>query len=244
VLQPIGVAEWDGQDYGMQYELKFGRRRLRAARIAYGWAKENLGEMDERTLVLATIPVRVFENAGQVASDMWGIIENNFRKGNPAAEVGIVLGLIHKHGLSDGNGGLASLAKAIGKPKSYTKNLLATWGKLPDWVLDAVENDKVAQGVAKSMIGLPDEALGRLWSVYQTEGTVTAREVKGERQIKVENGMIEIAAVATFEAWQPEPMVSAGEVIARLRCLIDEPTDDLGWGLEAYIQELKDTYGL
>jgi ParB family transcriptional regulator, chromosome partitioning protein len=155
LLQPILVRK-----VGNRYQLISGERRLRAS-IQAGWT---------------TIPARIREADDRLVAEL-AIVENLQRKDLNAIEKALSFKrYIEQHGCTQ-----EDLAARLKIDRSTLTNLIRLL-ELPKLVREALQQDKITAGHARSLLPLADESAqiaycNRIqsegWSVRQTEREVT-----------------------------------------------------------------------
>jgi ParB family chromosome partitioning protein len=152
VLEPILVRKSDKGGY----EIVAGERRWRAAQRAG----------------LKDVPVFVRELSSEAAFEA-ALVENLQREDlNPVETARAFARLVEEHGQSQ-----ESIAKRIGKDRTTIANALRLL-KLPEAVLQMVEDARLSEGHGRALLGAPDtnamkklaqQAHASQWSVRETE---------------------------------------------------------------------------
>ena len=136
VLQPILVRPIGDEDGRPVYELIAGERRLRAC----------------KRLGLAVVPA-IVRNVTDLASMEQAVIENLHRRDlNPLEEAAAYQQLLDDFGLTHDQ-----LAKRVGKSRTSVTNLLRLF-QLPPTVQKLVRQGALAEGHARALLGLSDQA--------------------------------------------------------------------------------------
>lgn len=153
VIEPVVVRKM-----GERFQLISGERRWRACRIA-GYKK---------------VPA-VIKKVDDIQALEMGIIENVQREElNPVEEARAYDYWMKETGFKP-----SDIADRIGKDRSTVTNLIRLL-KLPDEILDLVENRIISAGQARPLIGIADRrVLSQLAKKIATEGW-TARRVEDE----------------------------------------------------------------
>lgn len=157
VLEPILVRERAAGGY----EIVAGERRWRAAQRA----------------ALREVPVFVRELSTEAAFEA-ALVENLQREDlNPIETARAFHRLVDEHGHTQ-----ETVATRVGKDRSTVANALRLL-KLPDAVLDLLEQGLLSEGHGRALLGAPDvasmkrlakKALDKGWSVRETERQVRA----------------------------------------------------------------------
>ena len=143
------------------YEIIAGERRWRAAQKA--------GLHDVPVLVREMSDAQAFEAA---------LVENLVREDLGPVETARAF----QHMIEDGEHNIESITKLTGKDRSTISNSLRLL-KLPDAIIDLVENRELTEGHARALLGgsdvdtmlkLAKEAVDKGWSVRETERRVRA----------------------------------------------------------------------
>ncbi len=138
------------------YELVAGERRWRAARLAG----------------LKTIPA-VVRDLDDRQTMFFALIENMQREDlNAIEEARALRELMDTFGLNQ-----EEAAKSVGKSRSYVTNALRLL-KLPDNVLDLVENGKLSAGHARAIAGLKGRELQLQAAAAAVEGGWSVRQIE------------------------------------------------------------------
>lgn len=150
VIQPLLVSR-----EGDRYRLIAGERRLRAARMAG----------------LISVPVLV-RQAGAQEAFLVALIENLQREDlGPMEEARAYQRLVTEYGWSQ-----EEIARRVGKDRSTVANALRLLqaGKA---LTQALEEGRVSEGIARALLGLPEEAQEGLLERAQQEG-LSVRQVE------------------------------------------------------------------
>jgi ParB family chromosome partitioning protein len=143
------------------YEIIAGERRWRAAQRA--------GLHDVPVLVREMSDAQAFEAA---------LVENLVREDLGPVETARAF----QHMIEDSEHSIESIAKLTGRDRSTISNSLRLL-KLPDAIIDRVENRELTEGHARALLGgsdvdtmlkLANEAVEKAWSVRETERRVRA----------------------------------------------------------------------
>lgn len=189
ILQPLTVtrqevAREDGTFY-TQYELIAGERRLRASKLA--------------GLVQVPVIIRDGDNSEQEKLEL-AIIENLQREDLNAVDRALAFKqLIDMFKLSHGQVG-----KKVGRSREYVSNTLRLL-LLPEHMLDALREGKIAEGHARTILMLNDkpeeletlfrEILLKKLSVREVERIarkIATEKVRSEKWKNIDPGIIEL----------------------------------------------------
>lgn len=151
IIQPLVVSMTDGG----RYSLIAGERRLRAARLAG----------------LVSVPVVVRQAEPENAFIM-ALVENIQREDlNPVEQARAFARLSREFGLKQDD-----IAKRVGRQRSTVANSLRLL-KLEQPVLDALEDGRLAEGTARTLIGLDPARQRQMLEVILERG-LTTREAE------------------------------------------------------------------
>ena len=138
------------------FELVAGERRWRAARLAG----------------LKSIPA-IVRDLDDRQNMFYALIENMQREDlNAVEEARALRELMDSYGLKQ-----EEAANAVGKSRSYVANALRLL-KLPDDVLDMIEEGRLSAGHAKAIAGLKGRDLQRQAAVLAVEGDWSVRQIE------------------------------------------------------------------
>lgn len=205
LLQPIVVQEVKGRGKGHgHYHIVDGRRRVAAAE-ALEWE---------------TIKARVYEITGPFA-DVLTLAANANRSANPVAELQAIKGLMAA-GADE-----ATICRATGLSRQTLRKRL-TLDKVPETILAAVGEGRVAVSTAEELAKFPEVTRERLATKLEDSGKLTRDDVEHEREARQQQAAQTLASMEIFavSAW--------AEVAADLQHALDKAPE--GWAHKEALQ--------
>ncbi len=151
IMQPVTLRAKAGR-----YEIIAGHRRCRAAKLAG----------------LATVPAVLLE-ATDEDTERLKIHENLYREDiNPVDEARYVCALIDKFGYTPDQ-----MAKLFHKSREYVQSRFELM-QYPDYLRDAVEQDKIGLTAAKWLFSITDERTRHDYTNFAVIGGITAKRAE------------------------------------------------------------------
>jgi ParB-like chromosome segregation protein Spo0J len=192
-LQAIGICHTPDD----KWVLAFGRKRLLAIRSLKGEGKP-----------AGKVLVRIFEGFSEGQANILGLVENAQRNGNEISDAIAVEGLL-KMKLEKGQPAQTyqSIAKLIGKSKSYVKKLDEDYAKVPEWAKNATLDGKIAPSVIKKLGDMPVSVQKACKETFKKVGKLTLENMHEQRQV--------IRAEATAQVFSNDTMTSQRQFYSR-----------------------------
>ena len=151
-----------------EYFLEAGRRRLLAIR-----------QLKEEGRTDGKVAVRIFK-AEEADGDWVTLVENAQITSNPVSDYMSVKRILLHDSMN-----YADIAKSIGMPVTYVKNLDQNFARVPDWALNAILKDKMVPSVAKELGKLSDKLIEecRVEMSQSKKGKLTMDMVKQKHRL-------------------------------------------------------------
>lgn len=173
IIQPIGLNYVSEEE---TYEVVYGRRRIKAARLAVAKAKKDKKEM------VSAIPAMVAIDLTEEEKALWAMLENAHGSDNPLSDVRAIRQLLIA-GMD-----YTEIAKAIHKPKSYVINTDQKYGNLNKRFITGLEEGRIAPGIAarisKQTPGVQEKLVEKLADNGKLTGPMI-EEVRVEQQEEI-----------------------------------------------------------
>jgi hypothetical protein len=183
-----------------------GAQRLLAIR--------SLWEQDNDWKIAVTEALGIYSNDTQIIS----MIINAQRKDNPLHEFATIKRIM----VSDRTATYKSIALQIHKPVTYVKSTFETYGRIPQWALDALVDGKIAETTAikigKFTKGIQEECRKE----YEENGKLSLKEAANKRRLVQRNIIAKMSpamgfATSTGKRQQFYPV----KVLDELKALLD-----------------------
>jgi ParB-like chromosome segregation protein Spo0J len=168
-LQAIGMCHTADD----QWVLAFGRKRLLAIRA-----------LDGKGMPVGKVLVRVFEVLDARQADIFALVENAQRNGNEISDA-IAVEQLLKMKVPKGQEPQTyqSIAKLIGKSKSYVEKLDKDYARVPEWAKTATLDGKIAPSVIKTLGDMPISVQKACKETFKKSGKLTLENMHEQRQV-------------------------------------------------------------
>jgi ParB-like chromosome segregation protein Spo0J len=169
IIQPVGLNFITDED---RYEVVYGRRRIKAARLATAKAKKDKKEM------IGAIPAMVAIDLTDAEVALWALMENAHGSDNPLSDIRSIRSLLIE-GLT-----YEEIAKAIHKPKSYIIITDQKYGTLDERFLTGMEEGRIAAGVAEKISKQSSGVQEKLLERFDEEGKITGTMIAEAKEVQ------------------------------------------------------------
>ena len=181
-----------------------GRKRLLASRILLDNGKD------------ITVPVRVVEMTKEQGYYLT-LIQNGQSSDNPMADYAAIQNIL----AVDKSSSINTIAKAIGKSSSEVKRIVDDYSGMPQWTIDAVLVNKIAEGIAikVSRMKSPNDKK-TAFDIFAKTQKLTGQDIDGIRRVKIQAQGQQFAIINQGVASIDEPvMLMKSDVIDYLNAL-------------------------
>ncbi len=219
-IHEVGINKVDEDEY----EYLWGKGRLYAMRQANKWCREQLEQVqiteedDDETKETKRkqaqqfqkkisdtqrIRINVYEGL-EMNAEMALFFENTEREYSWLNELYTIRRIIDRYGLE--NGMYDRMSKALNKPKTYIKNLMATKGQIKDEVLMIAMTGEISKTTADALSKLPEERQDNLLELHkqkmEEDGKgITTDDVKREARMRAGDAVHQAQAQLVGNGW-------------------------------------------